>query len=151
MSHEILEHVDDSEAQIIAQAPVLVFLLVSAADGTIDKREIKRFETLLLSSSYRDLMAVMLRARLSIVDTLRQLTESRFDYMAALQHIAQVLDSRLPANLAQRVKTQLYDLGCCIAASSGHSQTSDDDPISQQERVALKVIAGLIGVDENCA
>ncbi len=127
---------------------MLVFLLVSAADGTIDRREIGRFESLLLSSSYGDLIAVMQHARLSLADSLRQLTENHIDYLAELQHIAQVLDSRLPAPAARQIKNQLYDLGSCIAASSAHGQTDAENPVSRQEQVALKVIAGLIGIDD---
>jgi hypothetical protein len=149
LASDIVKHFNDHEAQVIAQAPVLVFLLVSAADGTIDRYEIARFESLLISSPYSDLIAVMQRARLSIVDTLRQLTESHVDYLAELQQIARVLDRRLPPTLAQQVKNQLYDLGCCIAAASQQEQAAAGNPVSEQERVALKVIAGLIGIDEN--
>lgn len=149
MSHDIVSHLDDHDVQVVAQAPVLVFLLVSAADGTIDKCEIKRFASLLSGTSFSDLMAVMQRARLSIVDALRQLSESQVDYLAELQRIAQVLDSRLPENLAQQVKTQLYRLGHSVATSSDQVTESVGGLISEQERIALKVIAGLICIDES--
>ena len=149
MSHDIVSHLDDRDVQVVAQAPVLVFLLVSAADGAIDKREIKRFAALLSGTSFSDLMAVMQRARLSIVDALRQLSENQVDYLAELQRIARVLDSRLPAKLALRVKSQLYRLGHGIATSSDQVAESAGERISEQERIALKVIAGLICIDEH--
>ncbi len=131
---------------MIARAPVLVFLLVSAADGTIDKREIKGFESLLRSEPYSDLLAVMSRARLSIIDTLRQLTETQVDYLQELERIDRVLDSRLPSSLSLKLKLQLYDLGHHVALSSGRFLGLVGDPVSKQEYTALKVIAGLFGI-----
>jgi uncharacterized tellurite resistance protein B-like protein len=134
--------------RVIAQAPVLIFLLVSAADGTIDKREIKSFESLLTAPPYRDLLAVMARARLTLVETLRQLTENPIDYLQELQRIQQVLERRLPNALAQQMKLQLYQLGWHVAVSSGHSTEEVDNHICRQEGTALKVIAGLFGITE---
>ncbi|MEJ2455969.1 MAG: hypothetical protein P8103_17700 [Candidatus Thiodiazotropha sp.] len=148
MSDAILNHVDEHEARVIAQAPVLVFLLVSAADGTIDKREIKGVESLLSSEPYSDLFAVMVRARLSINDTLRQLTENPVDYLQELKRIDRVLDNRLPSALSLKLKQQLYDLGHHVALSSGRFLGLVGDPVSKQELTALKVIAGLFGIAE---
>jgi uncharacterized tellurite resistance protein B-like protein len=143
----IVNHFDKQETRVIAQAPILVFLLISAADGTIDKREIKSFESLLTTPPYSDLLAVMTGARLTIVDTLRQLTEKPVDYLQELQQISRVLDRRLPVDLAQRMKLQLYQLGWHIAVSSGHSLEDVDNHICRQEGTALKVIAGLFGIN----
>jgi hypothetical protein len=143
----IASHFDKQEAQVIARAPVLVFLLVSAADGTIDKREIEDFESILTGPSYGDLLAVMNRAKLSIVDTLRQLTESPVDYLDELRQIARVLACRLPANLTRQIKCQLYELGRHVTASSGGTEADSEDALSTQEQVALKVIAGLFDID----
>lgn len=146
MSVAIVEYLDDHEAQVIAQAPVLVFLLVSAADGTIDKREIKGFEAILTSPPYTDLLALMGRARLSVVDTLRQLTEHPIDYLAELKRIDRVLESRLPVAEGQHLKLLLYDLGRSVASASGRILGVAGNPISDQEQTALKVIAGIFGV-----
>ncbi len=147
MTEFIASHFDKQEAQVIARAPVLVFLLVSAADGTIDKREIEDFESILTGPSYGDLLAVMNRAKLSIVDTLRQLSENPVDYLDELRQIARVLARRLPTDLTRQIKCQLYELGRHIAASSGGKEEDSDDAISTQEQVALKVIAGLFDID----
>jgi uncharacterized tellurite resistance protein B-like protein len=144
----IVNHLNKQETRVIAQAPVLIFLLVSAADGTIDKREIKSFESLLTTPLYSDLLDVMARARLTIIDTLRQFTENPVDYLQELQQINRVLDRRLPADLAQRMKLQLYQLGWHVAVSSGHSPEEVDNHICRQEGTALKVVAGLFGIDE---
>ena len=149
MSVAIAKHFDDREVQVIAQAPVLVFLLVSAADGTIDKREIKGFEAILTSPPYADLLALMGRARLSVVDTLRQLTEHPIDYLAELKRIDRVLESRLPGAEAQHLKLQLYDLGRSVASASGRILGVVGSPISDQEQTALKVIAGIFGVSSH--
>lgn len=147
MTGSIASHFDERDVQVVAQAPVLVFLLVSAADGTIDKHEIKGFESLLLSEHYSDLLAVMARARLSVLATLRQLSENPVDYLAELRRIDRILDHRLPDSLALQVKRQLYDLGHHIASSSGLFLGEIGDSISDQERTALKVIAGLFGIN----
>jgi hypothetical protein len=122
--------------------------LVSAADGTIDKREIKSFESLLTSPPYSVLLAVMTQARLTLVDTLRQLTENPVDYLEELRHINRVLEKRLPTALAQKMKQQLYEIGWHVAVSSGASLEEVDNHICRQEGTALKVIAGLFGVVE---
>jgi hypothetical protein len=142
----IADHFDRQDMQVIAQAPVLVFLLVSAADGTIDKREVKGFESILTSPPYADLLALMGRARLSVVDTLRQLTEHPADYLAELQRIDLILEAGLPAAEARHLKLQLYDLGHSVASASGHFMGVAESPISYQEQTALKVIAGIFGV-----
>ncbi len=144
----IANYLGQQEIQVIAQAPVLVFLLVSAADGTIDKREIRGFESILTSEPYKELLALMGRAGLSVVDTLRQLTERPVDYLAELKRIDEVLSSRLPAAQAQQLKLQLYDLGHKVASVSGRFMGVVGSPISDQEQTALKVIAGIFGISE---
>ncbi|MGD8910741.1 MAG: hypothetical protein PVI92_15480 [Chromatiales bacterium] len=148
MTDVIFEHFDKQEIRVLAQAPVLVFLLISAADGVIDKREIKSFASLLTAPPYSVLLSVMARARLSLVDALRQLTENPVDYWEELQHINRVLERGLPSALAQQIKLQLYELGWHVAASSGHSPEEVDNNICRQEGTALKVIAGIFGIDE---
>ena len=147
VSDVISDQFDKQEARVIAKAPVLVFLLVSAADGTIDKQEIRDFEAMMTSAPYGALLALMEKAKLSIIDTLRQLTENPIDYIAELERIGRVLDTRLTAADAQQVKAQLYDLGHSIAKASGRFLEQVGDPVSDQERTALKVIAGLFGID----
>ncbi len=147
MSDAIAQCLSEQDAQVVAQAPVLVFLLVSAADGTIDKREIRGFESLLVSDPYRDLLQVMVRVRLSVIDTLRELTEHPVDYLAELQHINRVLGG-LPVEQGQRLKRQLYDLGQRVAASSGGIFGLMGNPVSDQEQTALKVIASLFDLEK---
>jgi hypothetical protein len=143
----IVNHLDKQAAQVVARAPVLVFLLVSAADGTIDKQEIEDFEAILSSPAYGALLSVMNRAKLSIVDTLRQLAESPVDYLQELRQISRVLGQRLPSDQTRQIKCQLYELGRHIAAASSGMADSNEDAISPQEQVALKVIAGLFDID----
>jgi hypothetical protein len=149
LSAALANRFEEQELQVLAQAPVLVFLLVSAADGTIDKREIRDFESILSSPPYVDLVALMGRCGLSVVDTLRQLTERPVDYLAELQRIDRVLETRLPVAEAQHLKLQLYDLGHCVASASGRFLGVVGSPISGQEQTALKVIAGIFGVHES--
>ena len=149
MSDPMTYQLSDQDRQVIAQAPVLVFLLVSAADGTIDKREIKGFESILTDSSCAGLLALMSLAGLSVVETLRQLTEQPVDYLAELQHISRVIEMRLPAADAQQLKLQLYDLGHKVARASGGFMGLVGNPISDQEHTALKVIAGIFGIHES--
>lgn len=149
MGDTIADYLDQPDIQVIAQAPVLIFLLVSAADGTIDKQEIKGFESILTSPDYTDLLTLMGRAGLSVIDTLRQLTEHPVDYLAELQRIGRVLESRLPAADAQHFKIQLFDLGHAVASASGRIMGVVGNPVSDQEQTALKVIAGIFGIDKN--
>jgi hypothetical protein len=145
LSDILTYQLDEPDARVIAKAPVLIFLLVSAADGAIDKHEIKRFESMLSSESYKDLLALMDYTKLSIINTLRLLTENPVDYLAELERVKRVLDSRLPIAMAQQVKLQLYRLGRTIANSS---RTLVEERNSDHEQIALKVIAGLFGIDE---
>ena len=44
LSQEVLQH--------LAKAPALVFLLVAAADGNVDKKEIRQFQEILQDPAY---------------------------------------------------------------------------------------------------
>jgi hypothetical protein len=149
MQENITTHFNDEDIQVIAQAPVLVFLLVSAADGTIDEYEIKCFESLLTSPPYHDLLSIIALSRLSITDTLQQLTKHSIDYRASLRRINHILDTRLAPEQAQQIKQQLCELAQQIAAASEIAPTTKDNPINDKERIALKVITGLFGVKQS--
>lgn len=131
----------------IAQAPLLVFLLVSAADGTIDEKEIARFQALLISEPYRELLERMEQAQVVIGDSLQSLAATEVDYLAELERIDLALQRHASEGDARRIKRLLVELGESIAASSGGVSDGDEGSIGPEERTALKVIAGILGVN----
>ena len=119
MKSSAVESDDARDLEHIACAAPFVFLLVAAADGSIDKKELKRFGTLLAKDEYAILAAAMAQAGLSIEQLLSACKERLQDPVNELMALARVIDARLPTDTALQFKTALLKLGHAIAQASG--------------------------------
>ena len=110
---------DSRDLEHLACAAPFVFLLVAAADGTVDKKELKRFSQLMADEEYAILAAVMVQAGLPIEQLLAACQKRLADPVNELMSLGQVIDNRLPGDTARQFKAALLKLGHAIAQASG--------------------------------
>lgn len=119
MNTSAAESNDSRDLEHLACAAPFVFLLVAAADGSIDKKELKRFSQLMAEEEYAILAAVMVQAGLPIEQLLAACKERLADPINELMSLGQIIDNRLPADAALQFKAALLKFGHAIAQSSG--------------------------------
>jgi hypothetical protein len=130
----------------IAKAPGVVFLLVAAADGRVDAKEVKQFEKLLQSPEYEILIAAMQEDGNSIMQLLADLKNNQLQPIEELKQLRFVLDSCLPEEMAMAYKIALIKLAKGIAEASGGLFGIFGSKISKQEKVVLAIIASELGL-----
>ncbi|MGD9170092.1 MAG: hypothetical protein PVI97_08535 [Candidatus Thiodiazotropha sp.] len=143
---------NSEEAKVFATAPILVFLLIAAADGKIDKKEVKQFEKILIKKEYQAIRAMMQMADVSVNDYIQAFLSAKVDYIHELQKITAALDENLSKEQAAAIKLILLSLGKVIAESSGGFLGIFGSKISKEEKIALSLIAqifGFFGEDTN--
>jgi uncharacterized tellurite resistance protein B-like protein len=119
MTASAVESEDSRDLEHLACAAPFVFLLVAAADGSIDKKELKRFSGLMAEEEYGILAAVMSQAGWSMEQLLAACKQRLQDPVNELMELGQVIDRRLPADTAVQFKSALLKLGHAIAQASG--------------------------------
>lgn len=147
------------QADLIASAPFMIFYLVCAADGTIDKKEVNAFQeqclTLqpVLATLSDNEVAESFKKRLGAIrETLHEVVQ-RFssveDGLGYLAEISAAIDGRC-GELAVGVKCIFYRMGYDLAAASG-GFLGLGPKVSKEEKQVLSLIANVFGVDENQA
>ena len=139
MNTSAAESADSRDLEHLACAAPFVFLLVAAADGSIDKKELKRFSQLMAQDEYAILTAAMAQVGWSIEQLLAACKERLKDPVNELMALAKVVDSRLPADTALQFKAALLKLGHAIAQASG-GFLGFGKKIDKQEATMLAVI-----------
>jgi len=135
--------------QLLTRAPILVFLMVAAADGKVDRKEAKRFAKLLQSPDYEIFTALFALSDVSPLDLLEQVQASLTDPKAELEAVRHAIDSTLAPDNAINFKAGLLNLGKEIAEASGGLFGIFGSKISDEEKLAITVIAmGLGLIDE---
>ena len=119
MNTSAAESNDSRDLEHLACAAPFVFLLVAAADGSIDKKELKRFSQLMAEEEYAILAAMMVQAGIPIEQLLAACKERLADPVNELMSLGQIIDDRLPADAALQFKAALLKFGHAIAKSSG--------------------------------
>ncbi|MET1076646.1 MAG: hypothetical protein ABWY06_01360 [Pseudomonas sp.] len=131
------------EFEALKMAPFLVFFLVAAADGRIDKKELLAFGKL-LSNSARYSNPLLTRIITNIISDIPALagtlTQKRLNFAAELTIIRGIVDSRMPLPQAEAFKRALFQVGQDIAEASG-GFFGFGSKISKEERLALACIA----------
>ncbi len=130
----------------IGTAPALVFLLVAAADGDIDRKELKTFQKLIASNDYQVLLAMMMQAGSSPGEIVQGILASERPPLEQLAAVSQAIDEGLPPESAQAVKVMLLALAKSIAEASGGLLGLFGKKISEEETAALAVIAHTLGL-----
>lgn len=133
----------------IAAAPVIVFMLVAAADGKADAKEISAFGKKLtenLASGSRVMKGAVMRAAPNLQLLIEKLTETGVEGMAGLLVAArQMVDETLGRGEGHRFASALYALGESVASASG-GFFGFGNKISAEERVILNGLKKLLRI-----
>ncbi|MEL7450630.1 MAG: hypothetical protein AAFN78_15560, partial [Pseudomonadota bacterium] len=126
--------------------PVVVFLIVAAADGNIDKKELKAFAKTLGNPDFAILTAAMQQSGCSLQELIVDAQSRMTDPVSELTAIAELLNTRFPADAASAYKVALLMLGKAVAEASGGFLGLFGSKIDKDEKAALAVIAHVLGL-----
>ncbi|MES2818264.1 MAG: hypothetical protein V4812_04675 [Pseudomonadota bacterium] len=137
------------EFEALKRAPFLVFFMVAAADGKIDKKELLAFIKLLTEAeTYSN--PLLTRIVTNIIDDIPAMAtglgQQCLDYQAELNRIRTIVENRMPAEQAEAFKQALFRVGRDIAQASG-GFLGFGSRISRDEKRALSYIAACLGID----
>ncbi|MCE2595936.1 hypothetical protein K6Y31_14070 [Motilimonas cestriensis] len=127
----------------LKQAPFLIFFLVAAADGKVDKKEMKQFADVL---THPDFLANQTMNRIitnimgELPEQLMKLLSQEFDFMEELAALKVIVEQNLSESQANEFKVALLMMGKLIAEASG-GFFGFGSKISKQEKAALAAIA----------
>jgi tellurite resistance protein len=136
-----------NESDLLPRSPLLIFLLVAASDGKVDKKELANFQKVIIGSGKLNsplLQKAIAEMLPNLERYLLELTSGKFDYIGELKRIAEYVDKNHPAE-AQTFKMSLLGLGKLIAESSG-GFFGFGNKMSKEEETALVAIAVTLGV-----
>ena len=140
----------ESQWTAIAAAPVIVFMLVAAADGQVDARELSAFGKKLtesLASPGRVMKGAVTRALPNLAFLTEKLAESGVERMAGLLVAArQMVDETVGRGEGHRFASALYALGESVASASGGGFFGLGNKISAEERVILGGLKELLRI-----
>lgn len=132
--------------QALLRAPFCIFLLVAAADGTVDRKEIQRFQDLFTAEEFKPIRDLMGDHELAAESLVQELLNPENDLHEILSQSATTLDEMLEPALAQEMKQRLLRLGEEVAKASGGGLFGLGNKVSQEERTALDAIAQAMGI-----
>lgn len=133
----------------LACAPGMIFILVASADGEIDKKELKRFATLMASKEYAILASMLEQAGATISDLLDEVLTKNLDPYQELQTVCSILDVYLSAQAAQAYKVTLLQLAKGIAKPADGFLGLFSRKMNQEEQTTITVVASLLGLLED--
>jgi hypothetical protein len=141
----------DAEWEFIAQGPVLAFLLVAAADGKVDKKEVEGFAKVLgglaAQQQHEGVSRMMRGATERFLDILPKLMQGQSNPVDIMRAFTMLIDDRFSAEDAQIMKVSLVFLAREVAASSG-GFLGFGSKISKDEKKALGALIHLLGLQE---
>lgn len=135
------------ELAMLTRSPLLIFLLVAAADGKVDKKEFNEFQKVIVgvmtnaTPLLRDAMSRLLPRMEQTFDELEDINPGE-----ELERLAVVLDTHYPKE-AKAFKQQLVSIAVSIAESSG-GFLGFGSKISNDEKTAIAGIAVTLGLIE---
>ena len=141
----------DAEWEFIAQGPVLAFLLVAAADGKVDKKEVESFAKVLgglaAQQQHPGISRMMQGAMDGFQQIMMKLTQGRTNPVELMRAFTMLVDDRFGAGDARIIKASLVFLAEQVAASSG-GFFGFGSKISKDEKQAIGALLHLLGLDK---
>lgn len=138
------------ELRTLQRAPFLVFFIVAAADGKVDRKEVAGLLRLLTDAEHYG-SPLLIRIVTNIIDKLdvmaASLGEQGLNFALELVMVASIVDERMPAAEALAFKRALLTVAEDIAKASG-GLFGFGSRISKAERTALTQIALCLGIGE---
>lgn len=148
--YECDENIEFSEDdfELLKQSVFLVFFLVAAADGKVDKKELIAFVTL-LSNPEKINNSLLNRIVTNVISDapaiVTEIARQDINYIEELRRLKTVINKNLSAGDANAFKLSLILLGKEIAEASG-GFLGFGSKISKDEKAALGAIALCLGV-----
>jgi hypothetical protein len=139
------------ELKLLAYAPMVVFCMVAAADGNIDKKEIEAFRQELLKGLLTDseiLIRVTVGAMEGFEEMIMKLLNQEENMLEKLLEARAILDNRLPPEESDKFKASLMALGEAVASASGGFLGIFGSKIDKNEEKALSALSRLLGISE---
>ncbi|AJQ95462.1 hypothetical protein [Gynuella sunshinyii] len=137
---------DDFET--LKQSVFLIFFLVAAADGKVDKKELIAFIKL-LSDPEKITNTLLNRIVTNVINDvptiISEMAKKKLDYIEELGKLKKIIDNNLSAEEANSFKISLFLVGREIAEASG-GFFGFGSKISKEEKGALAAIALCLGV-----
>lgn len=133
----------EEEFESLKQSPFLIFFLVAAADGTIDKKEMQEFISILAQPEKFNsplLYRIITNVINDIPVILTRIAQQEIDYVAELQKVKTIVDNKLSPEDANDFKMALLQVGKGIAEASG-GLFGFGSKIGKEEKTALAGIA----------
>ena len=134
---------EEGEWSELIYAPFAVFLLVSAADGTINKKELKAFGNALKKQRDSFLFEILSSSSKAPNEIMSDLLANPDTVPVKLKNIVETVDRRVLQRHAISLKFALYDIGRRVAESSG-GFLGFGKKIRGDEKRALVGIAGIL-------
>ncbi len=150
MTTSTAESTQSGDLEYLSTAAPFVFLLVAAADGKVDKKELKQFSKLLADERFAMLAGAMASAGTSIEQLLMAAQQRLKNPMVELLELRRVIDTHLSPAGAAQFKTALQSFGQAIAEASG-GFFGFGRKVDKHEAAMLKVIGTTLGVDDAAA
>lgn len=139
----------NSELEKLQKSPFLIFFIVAAADGKVDKKEVEAFIKILSTPEIlkNELMAYLIsNVGSKIPNIISEMAIGQKDYIGELTALKEVIDTKLGAEHANNFKITLLKIGKKIAESSG-GFFGLGSKISKEEKTALAGIAVCLDVN----
>lgn len=131
----------------IAKGPAIVFLMVAAADGVIDKKEVGALQKIVkeMHTHESKLFRVALTILVSDLQaTIESCSAPLLENLAALAEVVGSVREVFP-DQAEQYCAALYDLGESVAKSSG-GFLGMGKKIGKEEEATLNLLRGILGV-----
>lgn len=132
----------------LKQAPFLIFFLVAAADGKVDKKEVLAFMKVLSNPEFLQnplINRIVTNVITQIPEIIGEMATKQLDYIAELESLKSIVEANLSEDSANQFKISLFIIGKQIAEASG-GFFGFGSRISKEEKAALAAIAICLGV-----
>lgn len=140
---------NEDEIKLLAYAPIAVFCVVAAADGNIDKKEVKAFQVELLKGIITDselMQNVMVHVMSDFEPMITRFLQQEVNAREILEQILQLLNGRLEVEEAHKFKLSMLSIGKSVAEASGGFMGMFGSKISKEEKRALEGLALFLGL-----
>lgn len=132
----------------LKQSPFLIFFLVAAADGKVDKKEVTEFMKVLSNPDFLKnplLNRIITNIINDIPEIIAEMAAKQLDYISELETLKSIADGNLSEDEANQFKISLFLVGKQIAEASG-GFLGFGSKISKEEKSALAAIALCLGI-----
>ena len=136
------------EFEVLKQAPFLIFFLVAASDGKVDKKEVVAFANL-LSDPNKITNPLLIRIITNVINNTREMLADmatrKLDFVGELTKLGSVVDNNMPEAEANAFKVSLLSMAVEIAGASG-GFLGFGSKISKEEKASIAGIALCLGI-----